>query len=232
MKIAIMQPYLFPYLGYFQLIAAVDKFVVLDDVGFINKGWINRNRILLNGKSTMFSLPLEQASQNRLIKDIQVARDKRWTDKFLKSIEMAYRKAPNFEAVFPIVKRIMEREQNSISALIYSSLVDLCSYIGICTDFEPHSEVYQTKGLQGQAKILEICTQSGATHYINPVGGQELYIKERFEEKGIMMSFLSPELKPYKQISPGFVEGLSIIDVLMHNSPEEVNLRLKDYKLI
>jgi len=232
MKIAIMQPYLFPYLGYFQLIAAVDKFVLLDDVNFINKGWINRNRILINGKPLMFSLPLEQASQNKLIKNIQVAKDKRWTDKFLKSMEMAYKKAPQFEAVFPLVKKCIDREERIISDLIYPSLLDLCEYMGINTEIEPHSEVYHTEGLQGNEKILEICVQAKATHYFNPMGGQILYDKDKFLKKNIQISFLSPVLKAYNQNSADFVEGLSIIDVLMYNSKEQVKLHLENFNIL
>ena len=232
MKIAIMQPYLFPYLGYFQLIAAVDKFVILDDVNFINKGWINRNKIMINGKSSMFTLPLEQASQNKLIKDIKVAKDKRWTDKFLKSIHMAYKKAPHFEAVYSLVKKCMEREEKAISDLIYVGILDICEYMGIQTGIEPHSSVYLTEGLLGQDKILEICVQSGASHYINTMGGQGLYDKDKFKEKNIRISFISPVLNPYNQNCPDFVEGLSIIDVLMYNSKEQVKLQLENFKLL
>jgi len=227
-----MQPYFFPYLGYFQLIAAVNKFVILDDVNFINKGWINRNKILINGKSSMFTLPLEQASQNRLIKDIKVAKDKRWTDKFLKSIQMAYRKAPYFEAVFPVIKKCIDREENTISDLIYVGLLDICAYMGIQTEIVPHSSAYYTEGLHGQDKILEICVQSGATHYINTMGGQGLYNKDKFMEKNIRISFISPVLNPYYQNCPDFVEGLSIMDVMMYNSQEKLKLHLENFKLL
>jgi hypothetical protein len=232
MKVAIMQPYLFSYLGYFQLIAAVDKFVILDDVNFINKGWINRNRILINGKPSMFTLPLEQASQNKLIKDILVAKDKRWTNKFLKSIEMAYKKAPYFEFVFPLIKDNIEREETTISDLIYYGLVDLCKYMGIGTEIVPHSALYHTEGVHGQDKILEICVQAGATQYINPLGGQDLYTKEKFLDKNIQINFLSPELSPYPQNSSDFVAGLSIIDVLMNNNQEQIQYHLNNYKLL
>jgi len=227
-----MQPYLFPYLGYFQLITAVDKFVILDDVNFINKGWINRNRILINGKASMFTVPLEQASQNKLIKDIQVAKDKKWTNKFLKSIEMAYKKAPHFNAVYPLIKANLEREESSISELIYLGLLDLCKYMNIPTEIEPHAAVYQTAGLHGQDKILEICKQSGATQYINPIGGQDLYNKENFSESSIQLNFIIPGIKFYDQNSSEFVSSLSIIDVLMHNNKEQMEHHLNNYKLI
>ncbi|KEO75003.1 WbqC family protein [Anditalea andensis] len=232
MKIAIMQPYLFPYLGYFQLLAAADKFVMLDDVHFINKGWINRNRILINGHSTMFTLPLDQASQNKLIKDIQVKQDKRWVSKFLKSIEMSYKKAPYFKGVFPLIQTAIEREVVGISDMVYYSLLEINKYLKIETEIVPHSGSYDTKGLQGQDRIIEICSLCGASDYINPIGGLELYDRAKFEERNINLSFLSPVLDPYPQHSDVFIAGLSIIDVLMQNSPEQVNLFLKNYNLL
>jgi hypothetical protein len=232
MKIAIMQPYIFPYLGYFQLIAAVDKFVILDDVNYINKGWINRNRILINGKPSMFTVPLDQASQNRLIKDISLSHDKRWGTKFLKSIEMAYKKTPYFADFFPLIKAGVERNVQGISDMVYYSLVDICTYLNINTEIVPHSEIYHTDGLQGQEKILKICMHSNATHYINPIGGMELYDRILFNERNIDLNFLSPHLEPYAQNSDEFVAGLSIIDVLMYNSPAQVKNYLKSYTLI
>jgi len=232
MKIAIMQPYLFPYLGYIQLISAVDKFVILDDVNFINKGWINRNRILINRKPSMFTVPLDQASQNKYIKDIKLTEDKRWISKFLKSIEMSYKKAPYFKEIFPIIENSFERNVLNISDLVYYSLLDICDYLNINTEILPHSAVFDTNGLNGQDKILKICIKAGATHYINPIGGKELYDKLIFTKSNIELHFLSPILKPYPQDSEEFIEGLSIIDVLMHNSPVEVKTHLNSYKLI
>jgi len=232
MKIAIMQPYLFPYLGYFQLIAAVDKFVILDDVNYINKGWINRNRILINGKSSMFTIPLVKASQNRLIKDIQISPDTRWVSKFLKSVEMAYKKAPYYDETIHLIKKIVEKKVSGISDLVHISLWEICEYLDIRTEIEPHSEKYNTEGLQGQHKILQICSEVGATLYINPMNGVDLYEKSIFEEKGVDLKFILPVLSHYPQPSRDFIEGLSIIDVMMYNSPAEIKDHLKNYKLI
>ncbi|MDQ3534602.1 MAG: WbqC family protein, partial [Bacteroidota bacterium] len=122
MRIAIMQPYLFPYIGYFQLINAVDKFVLLDDVNFINKGWINRNKLLINGKSCYFTVPLEKASQNKLIKDILIASDANWKGKLLKSIELAYKKAPHFGQIYTLVEKIIYSNYKTISELVHQSI--------------------------------------------------------------------------------------------------------------
>ena len=106
MKLAIMQPYIFPYIGYFQLINAVDKFVIRDDVNFIMRGWINRNRILVNDSDSLFSIPVEKASQNTLTSDCVLA-DLRVTGKLLKSIEHYYKKATTFKYCIEVLFSVL-----------------------------------------------------------------------------------------------------------------------------
>jgi hypothetical protein len=232
MRIAIMQPYLLPYLGYYQLIAAVDKFVILDDVHFINKGWINRNRILVNGKSTFFTVPLEKASQNRLIKDICILPATSWKIKFLKTIELAYRKAPYFELVYPMVQKIMEHDESVISKFIYQSLLHITAYLEITTEIIASSVIYQNSDLAAQDKIIDICFQEKATQYINPLGGIELYDDDKFKTVGIQLHFLKSHLPVYRQYNAEFVPALSIIDVLMFNSKATVQNFIGAYEFV
>ena len=129
MKLAIMQPYIFPYIGYFQLIKAVDKFVLYDDVNFINRGWINRNRILVNGQDSMFTIPLKDASQNKLINEIDVNWDNNWKGKFLKTIEQAYKKAPFYEKILPIIEKTIEVQEVQFNKIIENNLRLICEYL-------------------------------------------------------------------------------------------------------
>lgn len=122
MKLAIMQPYFLPYIGYFQLINAVDTFVLLDDVNYINKGWINRNQLLLNGKAHLFTLPLQKASQNKLINQLELSNETKWKDKLLKTIETAYKKAPQFHLVFPLISQILQYPESNLSLFIHHSI--------------------------------------------------------------------------------------------------------------
>ena len=232
MKIGIMQPYIFPYIGYFQLINAVDKFVIYDDVNFINKGWINRNRILNNGKDSLFSIPLKDASQNKLISEIEVNWDNNWKIKFLKTLEQCYKKAPFYNEALLIVEETLKVEKATISGISDHNLRLICSYLGIETEIISSSVIYQNTHLKAQDRILDICLQEKATQYINPIGGLELYDKDIFTDKDIKMNFIKSHSVEYSQFKNEFVPWLSMIDVLMFNSKEKIKEFLDNYELI
>ena len=232
MKLAIMQPYIFPYIGYFQLIKAVEKFVLYDDVNFINRGWINRNRILVNGSDSMFTIPLKDASQNKLINEIDVNWDSNWKNKFLKTIEQAYKKAPFYENVLPIIQKTIDVEETQFSKIIENNLILICEYLNIKTEIISSSVIYQNTDKKAQERILDICFQEKANHYINPIGGLELYDKEDFAKENMKMDFIKSLPFEYKQFKNEFVPWLSMIDVLMFNSKEEINKFLDNYELV
>lgn len=232
MKLAIMQPYIFPYIGYFQLIKAVDKFVIYDDVNFINRGWINRNRILVNGKDSLFTIPLKEASQNKLINEIEVNWDDAWKSKWLKTLEQSYKKAPYFQQVRPIIEQTLEQEKTIFSEIIVENLKLINAYLGITTEIISSSSIYQNTELKAQTRIVDICVQEKANHYINPIGGIELYQKEVFEEQGMQLNFIKSKPVQYPQLKNDFVPWLSIIDVLMFNSVEQIQTFLDSYELV
>ncbi len=232
-KIAIMQPYIFPYLGYFQLVNAVDTFVFYDDVNFIKRGWINRNKILVNGKEKLVSFPCIQASQNKLIKEVGVnLEDKAYTN-FLQTIEQAYKKAPNFTVVFELITNIFKQQHANIASLAAASCINISTYLGLGTQFMVSSENFSSsKGMQKQNRLIHITNETNSSTYINTIGGRELYSKEDFRNEGIDLFFLQPKLPQYKQLSCKFIPGLSIIDVLMMNSKDEVKEMLNKYDLV
>ena len=229
MRLGIMQPYFFPYLGYWQLLANVDKYVVYDDVTYIKGGWINRNNLLINGQKNLLTMQLEKASSYTLIKDIAIKDD---FVKFLKTIEMGYKKAPFFEDIFRLLKDICQCPDKKLGQFLFNSHIKICEYLGIDTElilsssFEKHTE------LKGKDKVISICKQLGADEYINASGGQELYDKKEFEENGIRLNFLQANLREYRQLKNEFVAGLSIIDIMMFNSKEEIKEMLNDFKLV
>ncbi len=227
-----MQPYIFPYIGYFQLINAVDKFVIYDDVNFINKGWINRNRILNNGKDSLFSIPLKEASQNKLINEIEVNWDSAWKSKFLKNLNQCYRKAPFYQAILPIIQETFSIDNEPISKVIEYNLRLICGYLDIKTEIISSSAIYENTHLKAQERILAICLQEKATQYINPIGGLELYDKDFFEAKNINLNFIKSKPIEYPQFKNEFVPWLSTIDVLMFNSKKIVKDFLGNYELI
>ena len=232
MKIAIMQPYFFPYIGYFQLINAVDKFIFYDDVNFINKGWINRNKILLNGKDHFFTLPLKSASQNKLINQIEICEN---NNKIIKTIKHAYSKAIYFEDVLPLIRQVIDKidEMKSISKIAEISVKLVTEYLNINRIFYTSSEDFKfSQDLHGEKRIIAICKKIGADTYINPSGIKGFYNHENFKENGIRLFYIENNIKPYRQFNNDFISHLSIIDVLMFNSIEDVNILLDDYKLI
>lgn len=234
MTIAIMQPYLFPYIGYFQLIKAVDKFVFYDDVNFIKRGWINRNRILVSGKDFMFTVPLQKTSQNNLILNSYIKQEayNEWRDKLYVTIDLNYKKAPYFDDAFRIITNVLNQNTTSISELAIESIKQVSEYLELNTLFIKSSETYNNRSLERQERLIAICKSENASHYVNAIGGQELYTKESFEKENIKLNFIKPLPIEYKQFNNDFVPWLSIIDVLMFNSKEEIKLMLNSYKLI
>ncbi|MDH4460752.1 MAG: WbqC family protein [Flectobacillus sp.] len=232
MKIAIMQPYILPYIGYFQLIKAVDKFIIYDDVNFINRGWINRNRLLVGGKDSLFTIPLKEASQNKLIHEIEVNWDAAWKSKFLKTLEQSYKKAPFYADVLPLVQASLALDNVPISEVIVENLRILCSYLDIKTEIIASSRSYNNQHLKAQERILDICLQEKAHQYINPIGGIELYDKTVFEEKGMVLNFIKAKAISYPQFKNEFVPWLSILDVLMFNSVAQIQGFLEEYELV
>ena len=230
MKLAIMQPYFLPYIGYFQLIKAVDKFVFFDDVNYINRGWINRNRILLNGEAHYITVHQKGASQNKLINEIEIIDNR---SKLRKTILNAYSKAPYFREAWPLIEIILEFETDKMGKLAEFSVIQTCKYLGIDTKFELSSKNYrQTSNLKLEKRLIAICNANEALEYINPIGGIELYDKKTFMIEGIKLSFLRTGSIIYNQFGNAFVGNLSIIDVIMFNNRRDIAPLLNNYELI
>ena len=215
MKLAIMQPYFFPYIGYWQLLHAVDRFVIYDDVNYIKGGWVNRNRILINGNPVFITAPLHQPSPFKRICDTDLHSSPVWRDKLVRMVETTYRRAAYFADVFPIVERLIRHETNNLSSYLVHQLQTLAAAMGIDTDFVVTSRSYGNGQLSGQIRLLDICSREGACAYINLQGGQSLYDGETFRKAGIDLSFIAMRAISYRQRTAGFVPRLSIIDALM-----------------
>mgnify|MGYP002632649357 CR=1 FL=1 len=231
MKLAIMQPYFFPYIGYFQLINAVDRFVIYDDVNYIKRGWINRNRILLNDSPHTFTIPILKASQNITISNTLIDPSLKWREKLLVTMEHAYRNAPYFKEVFLLIEKSILKQCPTIAAYALHSIEAVVDYLEIDTEIVATSSKYGNEHLKGSDRILDICLKEAATTYINPSGGVDLYDKQQFNDAGIDLHFIYPEKVTYAQQKNPFIENLSIIDVLMFNSIEQTHLFLRSFEL-
>jgi len=232
-SISIMQPYIFPYIGYFHLIEASELFVFYDDVNYIKRGWINRNRILHNGKDFLFTVPLKKVSQNKLINEIEPIIDEKWKKSFFSNLEFAYKKAPYYKDVIGVIKNIFDMHYSDITDLCINSIKGVYSYLGKELNYVKSSQFApETKGLEKANRLIEITKKAGYSKYTNAIGGQSLYDKEYFKEKGIELYFVKSNLQDYKQFKNEFIKGLSIIDVLMFNDKNTIIKYLNDYELM
>lgn len=227
-----MQPYFMPYIGYWQLIAAVDRFIVLDDVCFIRRGWIHRNRILVGGAPHLFTLPLRGASQNRLICDLERVADDVWLRKFQRQLTENYRKAPYFSETMPLLQTILADPEPNLSRFLMAGLRATCRHLSIETELLSSSGRYANTSLAGQERILDICRQEGGRRYLNPPGGVELYDRGAFEARGIELRFVMPRNTPYPQPGNAFVPWLSAIDILMNVGRNGMRAMLENFDLI
>ncbi|MDC1327341.1 WbqC family protein [Ulvibacter sp.] len=232
MKIAIMQPYIFPYIGYFQLINAVDKFVIYDNIQYTKKGWINRNRILVNGSDQFISLPIKKDSAHLNVVDRSLA-DSWNLDKktMLNRIKESYRKAPYFKETYELIDECLTNNDTNLFEFILQTIKCVMNHLSIETELIVSSNVSIDHELNGVEKVMAICKQEGADVYINPIGGIDLYSHAKFEENGLKLQFQKSKDITYKQFGNDFVPWLSIIDVVMFNSSQEISEFLNKYSI-
>lgn len=224
-----MQPYLFPYLGYFQLIHLADTFVVYDDVNFIKNGWINRNRILNQGKPLWLTLPLEKASVHQKISQTKVSYR---PEKIYKTLSQSYRNAPYFNDCIDIIMAPLTTGEAKIANLCFDSLNIISNYLSLNTKIVRSSNLQSTHTLSGQDRVIAICNNLNTKTYLNGIGGEALYNKATFLEQGLRLNFLEHKPVAYPQFDHPFLSNLSIIDILMFNSKKDIQEMLESYQLI
>lgn len=228
MKLAVMQPYLFPYAGYFQLIYAADIFLIYDDVSYIRRGFVNRNNILAPSGVIRFTISVPGASQNKLFSELKFSQN---VGKTLRTIENSYAKAPYFEEVFPIISETLTLEDRSIASVCQKGFESVFSYIGIEKQFKKTSELDYDRSVCARDRLINLCHKFSADCYINAPGGRKLYSWQDFSKKGIDLNFVESLPFKYSQGKNNFTSGLSIIDILMNCSPNDILKILESYEL-
>lgn len=216
-----MQPYFLPYMGYWQLIAHVDEFILYDDIQYTKKGWITRNRFLLNGADSLFSLSV-RADSDFLPVYQRVLAESFDRQKLVRQLREAYRKAPHYADHFPLIEDIILCPEDNLFSYIQSSIVKLCDFLSIKTPIVVSSGIDIPKELKAQDKVIALCQAREGTDYINPIGGLELYDRAAFLQAKIALSFLRSKPLNYPQFSGDFLPHLSILDVLMFNSRDRI----------
>jgi len=229
-----MQPYFFPYVGYFQLMNIVDEFVVYDNIQYTKKGWINRNRILVNGKEQFLTIPLKKGSDFLHVKERKLSEN--WVsdrNHIINRIKASYSKAPFFKDIFPLIEDCLMYKNNNLFDFVFYSITSIKNYLNISTKLIISSNLSIDHNLKSEEKVISICKLKNASIYINPIGGQLLYSSKIFNENGITLSFLKANFFEYRQFNNTFIPFLSIIDVLMFNSKElATDIIKKDYLLL
>ena len=227
MTLAIMQPYFFPYLGYFQLLAVAQTFVFLDDVNYQKGGWINRNRINRDGEECWFSIPVRKASHRRKISDTLASGDTKWRKNLLRQLEYAYRDAPFRSEGLDLVQRVFDFETEHIGELAKRSVVEVLKRLNCNVNLVWTSTIFKNDHLTGQDRVIDICKCNAAATYINASGGRSLYDERAFFEQGINLEFVQPVTKSSCRLKGN---TLSIIDALMNHSADEVASALTGFK--
>ena len=227
MVIGIMQPYFFAYIGYFQLTSITDVFVIYDDVQYIKGGYINRNRIAVDGKIRWLTFPVLRDAHDRLINQRFYKDDRETRGHLLRLVQTAYRGAPRFGSVFPLIAEIMSFPNANVAAFNTHLIQRMAKHLGHRTSFVLSSELVKDNSLTGEERVIEICRQLGASRYVNPIGGRNLYRAERFSHYAMELAFLEPAVVRTASPAP-----LSIIDLIMNSSDETLEGALKDYRLI
>jgi hypothetical protein len=233
MKIAIMQPYFFPYIGYYQLVYSVDIFIFYDDVNYIKKGYIDRNSILVNNLPFQFKIPCNKTSSNKRINEIEIDLNQysKWKNKFIKTLELAYRKAPFYSITMDLIDNILNKDIKLISEIAMESITSTFQYLGIEKKFKISSHEYGNRYLERADRLIDICKIEKIHNYINSPGGKELYQREYFKSKGINLYFIANTVPKYAQFQDEFVPNLSMIDILMFNSISNIRDQLKQFDI-
>lgn len=229
-----MQPYIFPYIGYFCLVQASDIFIFLDDVHYKKKGWINRNKILINGSPYTFTVPIKAVSQHKLICDLKLHSFEEFKRTFIKQIEQSYKKSVNYIKCREYIDRVLSTETESVSKLAINSIKLFYEMLEIDKTFlESSKDFSETKNLRSSHRIIKINKILNGQNYINSMGGMALYNQKDFIENNIHLSFIESVEKSYEQkSSKNFQKKLSIIDVFMNNKDEEIKSLLNLYRIV
>lgn len=228
MILAVMQPYIFPYLGYYQLVNRSDLFVFYDDVNYIKSGYINRNNILSNGRNLRFTVPVEKASSFKLINEHCFSSN---VKKILDTLRFSYSKAPYFHEVFPLVEKVILSKNRNVANITSQSIVEVFKYLGVEQKFVFSNSILFDRSLSAQDKLLSMCKIVGADEYCNSIGGRSLYNQSDFNQRNIDLTFMGMDEVTYLQGKNEFVRNLSMIDVLMWNSKSRVISFLEKYSI-
>ena len=226
-----MQPYFFPYIGYWQLLNAVDKFIIYDNIQYTKKGWINRNRYLVQNEPAYFTVPLVGAEEYLDIDHREVS-NIFWKGKIVNQLNAAYKKAPFYGDLKAILDYTFSNREDNLFVFLKCNIENMMEVLGITTELIVSSSISIDRSKKGEERVIDLCKKVDTATYINPIGGLELYDSNRFKENSLELLFIKSRLTPYKQFDNDFIPALSILDVIAFNGIEGAKQMLNDFDLI
>lgn len=224
-----MQPYFFPYIGYFQLMKAVETFIMLDDAQYVERSWMNRNRINLNDRPAWITMPVRNASRDLAINQrFYMLAD--GIPVINRKIQAAYSKSPFFADISAMLAGIFEYADANVARFNSNLLISVGRALDLHCQVHFASEFDNPLHFRGEARILDLCQRLGVTHYVNAIGGTSLYQNESFRSVGIRLSFIRTRTVP--QQAPIDIGHLSIIHDMMQTGTECTRELLNMYDLV
>jgi hypothetical protein len=223
--LGIMQPYFFPYLGYFDLINCSEHWIVFDTVQYIRHGWVNRNRIHHPKTGDLYILvPLKNQHRDTVIKDVLIADDQNWKAKILGQFNHYKKTAPYFKETYAFIEDCLSIPEPSLSRLNTLILQKTCARLGIRFTFEVFSEMNLPIGkVDGPGDwALRISEALQAKEYVNPPGGVSLFDADKFKAANIKLTIRSIPAFAYPTRGYEYIPDLSILTVMAFNTPEQI----------
>lgn len=233
MVLGFMQPYFFPYLGYFDLINYSDRWIVFDTAQYIRRGWINRNRILHPEKGWQYIVvPIQKSKREEAIGNIRISDQEAWKEKIIGQLNHYKKHARYFKEIRSLLIDCLCTDEKKISKLNTAILKKICTYLDIPFQYQYFSEMnLDLPPVEYPGDwALHLSEALGAKEYVNPPGGRDLYDNQKFEKRGIKLTIREISLFEYECNHYQYEQNLSIVDVLMWNAPENVKTYLDKQK--
>lgn len=225
MNLALMQPYFFPYVGYFDLICNCNRFVVFDEAQYIKQGWINRNRVLHPGEGWQYvTVPVQKHRSSTRIGQVSIVPDDSWKSKLKARLTHLKSHAPHYAETMDLLDDCLDSDERSISKFNVAIIEKICRFLGIEFNCSYISELGLDlgSGLGPGDWALQLARRLKARNYVNLPGGEDLFDAAAFQKSDIGLCIRKIEPFVYSTGKYVFQENLSIIDVLMWNSVTEI----------
>lgn len=223
--VVILQPGFMPWLGFFELMYQCDLFVFLDDVQYTKRDWRSRNKIKGPDGPIWLNVPVKTKSRfKQLIKNAEIDNSQNWIKRHLKTLKMAYSRAPYFDMFYPVLEEVYNSSWNLLCNIDLELIKLIMRELGLKRKLLRSSEMQIPFKDQADERIIEICKTCNATHFYNGAAGRAIYDSKHFKKYDIALEFQDYKHPAYHQQWGNFVPFLSIIDLIFNHGPESLDI--------